>query len=40
MESVVVGADDIENALAETKPSLSREQRLFYDMMLVFLIYD
>ncbi|CAB3237715.1 unnamed protein product [Arctia plantaginis] len=33
MESVVVYREDIESALEETKPSLSKEQRLFYDMI-------
>lgn len=33
MESVVVYKEDIESALAETKPSLSIQQRLFYDMI-------
>lgn len=33
MDSVVVYREDIESALLETKPSLSKEQRLFYDMM-------
>ncbi|KAJ2953933.1 hypothetical protein O0L34_g1570 [Tuta absoluta] len=33
MESVVVYKEDIESALAETKPSLSKDQRLFYDMI-------
>uniref|UniRef100_A0A2H1W6M7 Peroxisomal ATPase PEX1 n=1 Tax=Spodoptera frugiperda TaxID=7108 RepID=A0A2H1W6M7_SPOFR len=33
MESVVVYKEDIESALAETKPSLSMQQRLFYDMI-------
>ncbi|XP_045513041.1 peroxisome biogenesis factor 1 isoform X1 [Pieris brassicae] len=33
MESVVVNGDDIEIALRETKPSLSMEQRNFYDMI-------
>ncbi|XP_038209157.1 peroxisome biogenesis factor 1 [Zerene cesonia] len=31
MESIVVSAEDMESALAETKPSLSPEQRAFYD---------
>ncbi|CAG4976028.1 unnamed protein product [Parnassius apollo] len=31
LESVVVYKEDIETALKETKPSLSKEQRLFYD---------
>ncbi|XP_030024744.2 peroxisome biogenesis factor 1 isoform X1 [Manduca sexta] len=33
MESVVVFVEDIRSALEETKPSLSREQRLFYDVI-------
>ncbi|XP_013178748.1 PREDICTED: peroxisome biogenesis factor 1 isoform X1 [Papilio xuthus] len=31
METVVVLQEDVDSALQETKPSLSREQRLFYD---------
>ncbi|CAH2067594.1 unnamed protein product, partial [Iphiclides podalirius] len=31
LESVVVHREDVESALKETKPSLSKEQRLFYD---------
>ncbi|XP_045511371.1 peroxisome biogenesis factor 1 isoform X1 [Colias croceus] len=31
MESIVVSTEDIESALAETKPSLSPEQRAYYD---------
>ncbi|XP_068621110.1 peroxisomal ATPase PEX1 [Battus philenor] len=31
MESVIVYQEDLEIALKETKPSLSKEQRLFYD---------
>ncbi|CAG9784135.1 unnamed protein product [Diatraea saccharalis] len=31
METVVVRREDVEMALADTKPSLSAEQRLFYD---------
>ncbi|KAM3957543.1 LOW QUALITY PROTEIN: peroxisomal biogenesis factor 1 [Aphomia sociella] len=33
LESVVVLKEDIHSALQETKPSLSKEQRLFYDMI-------
>lgn len=33
MKSVVVLNEDIKSALQETKPSLSKEQRLFYDMI-------
>lgn len=33
MDSVVVYREDIESALEETKPSLSKQQRMFYDMI-------
>lgn len=33
LESIVVYKEDIESALQETKPSLSKEQMLFYDTM-------
>ncbi|XP_026314446.1 peroxisome biogenesis factor 1 [Hyposmocoma kahamanoa] len=33
LQSVVVYPEDIDSALDETKPSLSKEQKLFYDMI-------